>query len=73
MRPLNRREQAAHTRLEASVREAIVALDGAADGHEDLEVALARLHDWMAENEGRWVGDDSTWKPSIESPGWKSA
>jgi len=56
VKALTATEQAAHARAYSYVRQALMTLLKIAEPpDEDVEVAIARLVNWTAENRGRWV------------------
>ncbi len=55
MQAMTEQEQQEHMERSAVVRSAISALRLIALEDEDIQVACARLENWLAENEGRWV------------------
>ena len=48
-------EQATHLKTCIIVREAVAQLERIRCEDEDVQVALARLKNWLTENDGRWV------------------
>lgn len=55
MKPLSEDEQAAHRDVVQVVLSALSGLRLTGVRDEDIEVAKARLENWLAENAGRWV------------------
>jgi hypothetical protein len=58
MRPLTAEQQRQQEGLVSRVETALTLIYGQQDVYgesEDLEVAKARLENWLAENKGRWV------------------
>ena len=55
MKAMTDKEQAEHERVTAEVMRASLALRRAGQEDEDLQVALARIEEWLGQNEGRWV------------------
>lgn len=57
MRPMSPEVQAIHRQRTEDVRAALKSLKWAdTQGEsEDLQVAIARVENWLAENAGRWV------------------
>ena len=48
-------EQAEHERVVDEVARASLALRRSGSDDEDIRVALARIEEWLSQNEGRWV------------------
>jgi len=54
-RPMTEAEQEEHRQAATVVRSALSALRLSGLTDEDIEVAKARLDDWLRDNDGRWV------------------
>ena len=48
-------EQAEQRLAEIAVAQAVEKLELLGSDSEDIQVAIARLRNWLTENEGRWV------------------
>lgn len=55
MKPLTEDEQEALTVAQVRIGQALSALRRSGITDEDIEVARARLENWLVENDGRWV------------------
>ena len=54
-RPMSEQEQQEHNENTNVVRSCVSALRLSRIIDEDVQVALARLEDWLSDNDGRWT------------------
>jgi hypothetical protein len=55
MKPMTADEQAEHAQVCLAIRSALSTLRLTRCKDEDVRVAAARLEEWLANNDGRWV------------------
>jgi hypothetical protein len=55
MKPMTEAEQSEHEQVCLAIRGALSALRLTRVQDEDVRVAMARLEEWLCENDGRWV------------------